>query len=88
MPAHKEVFNKFISREDGIIRGVGDGVGVPSTQGRLGLCVRNSVWDPEPDPQDPHVLGPPGPLVRGTDRLRILPFSHKDVGRTEIMLAK
>jgi hypothetical protein len=26
--------------------------------------------------------------LRGTDRIRILPFSHKGVERTEIMLAK
>jgi hypothetical protein len=40
--------------------------------------IPNSVEDPEPDPQDPHVLAPP----------RILLFSLKCVGRTEIMLAK
>jgi hypothetical protein len=37
---------------------------------------------PDPDPD---------PLVRGTDPgslIRILPFSHKGVERTEIMLAK
>jgi hypothetical protein len=36
---------------------------------------------PEPDP---------GPLIRGTDsvRIRILPFSHQCVERIEIMLAK
>jgi hypothetical protein len=34
--------------------------------------------------------GDPDPLVRGMDpaRLRILPFSHKDVEQTKIMLAK
>jgi hypothetical protein len=35
-----------------------------------------NVGDPDPDP-----------LVRGT-RIRILPFSHKGVKRSEIMLAK
>jgi hypothetical protein len=30
----------------------------------------------------------PNPLVRGMDLVQILPFSHKGVERTEIMLAK
>jgi hypothetical protein len=52
----------------------------------LFLC---SAGDP-----DPHVLGlpDPDPLVRGTDPDPApepdLPFSHKVVERTEIMLAK
>jgi hypothetical protein len=50
----------------------------------------SSVGDPEP--QVPHVFGPPGPdpdpLVRGTVRIRILPFSHKRIERTDIMPAK
>jgi hypothetical protein len=33
-------------------------------------------------------LQDPDPLVRGIDQIRILPFSHKGVEWTEIMLAK
>jgi hypothetical protein len=51
----------------------------------------HSAGDPKPDSQDPHVLGPPGSAsIRQTAelRIRILPFSHIGVERTEIMLAK
>jgi hypothetical protein len=44
--------------------------------------VFRSVGDP-----DPHVFGPPGSVSQEV-RSRILPFSHKGVERTEIMLAK
>ncbi len=44
--------------------------------------LRTSVGDP-----DPHVLGFPGPLVRGTGDPD-LSFFHKGVERTKIMLAK
>ncbi len=40
-----------------------------------------------PDP-DPHVFGPPGSGFVSQIRIRLLPFSHKGVERTEIMLAK
>jgi hypothetical protein len=44
--------------------------------------------DPDSDPQDPHAFRPPisGSITQA--RIRILPFSHKGVERTEIMLAK
>ena len=47
-----------------------------------------SVGDPDPVP---HVFGPPGSgsiRQRYGSAIRILSFSHKDVERTEIMLAK
>jgi hypothetical protein len=51
--------------------------------------------EPDPDPQDPHFFGPPGCGSisqrcgsRIWLRIRILPFSHKYVERTEIMPAK
>jgi hypothetical protein len=63
-----------------------------------------SVGDPDPNPQDPHGFGPTGSgsisqryesgiRLRTSDPEsgsgpRILPFSHKCVDRTEIMLAK
>jgi hypothetical protein len=50
-----------------------------------------SAGDPDLDPQDPHVFGPPGSgsVSQESDvPIRILPFSHKGVERTEIMLAK
>ncbi len=52
----------------------------------------NSVWDPDPvpDPQDPHVFGPPGSgsISQMYGSGFGLPFSHKRVKRTEIMPAK
>jgi hypothetical protein len=56
------------------------------------LCI--SVGDPNPDPQDPHVFGPPGfgsagshvfgPPGSGSSSQRYdLPFSRKGVERTE-----
>jgi hypothetical protein len=52
--------------------------------------VSGSVGDPDPDPQDPYVFGPPGSgsFSQRYGRLRILPFSHKGLEQTEIMLAK
>jgi hypothetical protein len=50
-----------------------------------------SVGDLDSDPQDPHVFGPPGSGSISHEvwiRIRILPFSHKGVERTEIMFAK
>ncbi len=58
----------------------------------------SSVGDPDPE-QDLHVFGPTGSgsgsisLRYGSPlrirlRIRILPFSHKGVEQTEIMLAK
>ncbi len=41
-----------------------------------------------PDQEDPHDFGPPG--SGGPDpevRIRILPFSHKGIERTEIILS-
>jgi hypothetical protein len=51
---------------------------------------KTSVGNPEPVPQDPHVFGPSGSGSGSISqefriRLRILPFSHKCVERTEIM---
>ncbi len=56
----------------------------------IGCC---SVGDPEPDPdpQDLHVFWPPGSRSispRYASGSVSFPFSHKDVERTEIMLAK
>ncbi len=61
------------------------------------LCSTHSVGDPdpEPDPQDPHGFGPPGSEPgsisqrygsRSGSGSRSLPFSHKCVEWTEIML--
>ncbi len=59
--------------------------GKPCTSSRNICSVADSVGDldPEPDPQDPHVFGPPG-----SGSGSISPFSHKCVERTEIMTAK
>jgi hypothetical protein len=49
------------------------------------------VDDPDLDPQDTHVFRPPGSRSISQEvliRIQILPFSHKGVERTEIMLAK
>jgi hypothetical protein len=51
---------------------------------REGFSISDSVG--EPDPQDPHVFGPPrsGSIIqRFGSGIRILLFSHKDVERTE-----
>jgi hypothetical protein len=63
--------------------------------------VKISVGDPDPesvpDPQDPHVFGPPESWIRiqkteARIRIRVLIislfFSHKSVEKTEIMLAE
>jgi hypothetical protein len=52
--------------EGGIERGMGDGEGYRTDR------VGDSIGDPDPDPQHPHVL----------------PFSHKGVDRTKRLLAK
>ncbi len=53
-----------------------------------------SVGDPDPDP---HVFGPPGSacfwaswirIHKSQVRIRLFPFAHKGVERTEIMPAK
>ncbi len=54
----------------------------------LYIC-KFSVGDPDPDLQDPHVFGPPGSgsgSISQRYRIRILPFSHKGVEWTEIIL--
>jgi hypothetical protein len=53
--------------------------------------MQGSVEDPEPDPQDPHLFGPPGSgsgSYQSDVWIRILPFFHKGVERTEIKRAK
>ncbi len=57
----------------------------PSGESVLGIQIRIRMFFGLPDPD-------PDPLVRGMDsdrlQIRILPFSHKGVEQTEIMLAK
>ncbi len=54
------------------------------------LLLTTSVGEPDPDPLDPHVFGPygSGSISEVWIWIRILPFCHKGVERTEIMLAK
>ncbi len=66
---------------------------VSQHQGREGAVSqrttgKSSVGDPDPDPQDLHVSETPGSgsISQIRVRLRILPFSHKGVERTEIMV--
>jgi hypothetical protein len=56
----------------------------------LRLTLKSIFGDPDPEP-DPHVFRPPGSGSSGDRnplsdvRIRILPFSHKCVERTEIL---
>ncbi len=58
------------------------------------MSVFSSVGDPDRKlAQDPHDFGPPGSISGSISqkvwiRIRILPFSHNGIERTEIMLAK
>jgi hypothetical protein len=55
------------------------------------LQAKTSVGDPDPDPQDQHVFGPPGSGSRSTSQRYgsgSFPFSHKCVMQTEKMLDK